>query len=253
MNVGIIFFSYRGDKALLELSLRAVPRLREQGHEVTAYVADDGAAPLSGPLNVPPCGIKYYRTTFDRKGNLNGVECIRGMAEEYEAILRKTGHDWLIKADCDTFINHLRWLDGVDPEATSMVGTIHVETYCSGACYAISRRGAARLPGLLEKKLWQERAERAHCEDRFFWHALRMTGNGDVLARHANGAEISHLRLHHDWQHPGISLAELTEAAAVDFKRCRWHTPAANWESDREQALTRYRAYIEHIENKKNG
>ena len=77
MNVALVFFTYEGDAALLELAVQAAPRLRRQGHTVDVYVVDDAAKPLA----VPPAGCRYRQTGFARRGNLNGAECVVGMVD----------------------------------------------------------------------------------------------------------------------------------------------------------------------------
>lgn len=240
MNIGLLFFTYTADAPLLACALRAAPRLRAQGHSVSTYIVDDAAHPLASPGEVVPPDAVYTRTTFDRGGNLNGLPCITAMADIYAAYA--PAHDWLIKADCDTFVNHLQWLEGVDPTATGIVGTVHVNSHASGACYAISAVGAQTVQGLLKTELWQRRATRAHCEDRFFYCALRMQDL--VLGRDSSANAIHPHLLHHDWYTGGHQTYHvLTRAAAVDFKACRWNSPRENWDADRATALTRMQEY----------
>lgn len=238
MNIGLLFFSYAGDAPLLALALQAVPRLQAQGHTVTAYVVDDAAAPLPAP----PAATVYRQSSFDRCGNLNGLACITGMASVYAELA--PAHDWLLKADCDTFVNHLQWLDAVDPATVGIVGSIHCNKHVSGACYAISAAGSAVLDKQLADPLWQGRATRAHCEDRYFYNALRMEGL--ALGRDNTANAIHPHLLHHDWYINGNQeFSALPTAAAVDFKACRWGSPQNQWAADSATALTRMNQYLE--------
>lgn len=243
MNIALVFFTYAADAPLLELAVQAAPRLRAQGHEVTVYVFDEAEHPLA----TVPEGVQYTRTTFNRCGNLNGLECITGMASIFAEL--STRHTWIVKADCDTFVNHLHWLEGVDPATVPMVGTVHVNKHASGACYAISAQAAPRMAAMLGTPIWQGRAERCHCEDRFFWNAA-LHGIGGAQGRDGAGNPVAPTHLHHDWMaSPQHSFAELATAAAVDFKRCRWNTHPSTWQNDRESAIARMREYVDFVQN----
>lgn len=241
MRVALVFFTYAGDAELLAEAVKAVPALRARGDVVDVYVADDAAAPL--PADAVPEGVEYMRTDFARRGNLNGAECVRGMAEVYAGIMRRGGYRWLVKCDCDTWLNSLEWVRRVDAAVHSIVGTVHVRDYVSGACYAMSRWAVERVAEALRTPLWYGACERAMCEDKCFFYLCKEICGGE-LGRPARDGEPHPLRLYHDWMHaPRVELASLADAAAVDFKRCRWHSPAAAWSEDRAEGLARMRAY----------
>lgn len=247
MKIAICFFSYEKDAALLNAALRGVKRLQEMNPAdvLDVYVYDDAAAPMG--REAVPGWVEYAVTEFDRKGNLNGLECILGQLGIYAGLVEgAAGYDWVIKVDSDTYINTLEWLRGVDARKVGYVGTNHVEDYGSGSCYALSRVGAAGVKSLLEREVIRKRCAVASCEDRVFCRLCRMTGLGMELRRNAEN-EIKPLMLYHDWWHGGarVELVQLVEAAAVDFKRCRWHTPAETWEDDRALALERMEAYAD--------
>lgn len=243
MNIALVFFTYEADAPLLSLAVQAAPRLRAQGHQVTVYVFDEAEHPLA----TVPEGVQYTRTIFNRCGNLNGLECITGMASIFAELATK--HTWIVKADCDTFVNQLQWLDDVDPATVPMVGTVHVNKHASGACYAISGHAAPRLAAMLGAPIWQGRADRCHCEDRFFWNAA-LHGIGGALGRDGAGNPVAPTHLHHDWlASPQHEFAELATAAAVDFKRCRWNTHPSTWQNDREAAISRMQKYVNFVQN----
>lgn len=247
MNIALCFFSYSKDEPLLNLALQAVPLLRAKGDTVDVYVIDDAAS----PLDMPPSGTRYWRTRFPRGGNLNGLPCIMGMVEEYESITRGGKYDWLIKTDCDTYINRLDWLRGLKPRETAFAGTIHVNDHCSGACYAVSRAGVEVLHERLQCPSWQGKATRGHCEDKVLYNMSKMAG----LEVHAIRNEGNTLEggLFHDWLGEQRKTPEELEAAlAVDFKACRWNSKPEYWEQNAITALERMKQYTE-FRNKKYG
>ena len=248
MNVGLVYFCYRGDEVLLGMALQAAERLRRRGDAVTVYLLDD----VKAPLEVVPPGVVYKRTSFERGGNLNGLECIVGMVDEYERILRVGGHEWLVKVDCDTFLNSLDWLRGLSCREVAFSGTIHVNDHCSGACYAVSRAGVECLQTRLQEPSWRGKAARGFCEDKVIYHMSRLSGL-DVLALRNEGNELDG-SLYHDWLavervHP----RELLRAYAVDFKACRWNSRPEYWEQDAITALERMKQFCDYLKEKENG
>lgn len=241
LRVALVFFCYREDGELLELAVQAVPMLRAGGDEVDVFLVDDAAAPLEGAVGSSVAGVEYMLSDFDRRGNLNGAECVCGMAEIYEGLAMR-GYDWVVKCDCDTFLNSLDWVRGVRAD---YVGTRHVHDYGSGACYALSRRGCRMLAEAMREPLWQGAAGRAYCEDKAIFHIVRCKGGVMELRDNARNVCDPAL-LVHDWQTDEVlSMEELSRAAAVDFKRCRWNSKAEAWRGDRESALVRMKEYVE--------
>jgi hypothetical protein len=67
------------------------------------HVFDDGKAPITGSQlrQVEGLVYSYERTTFERRGNLNGRACILGQLECYQRAVR----DGIVcKVDCDTML-----------------------------------------------------------------------------------------------------------------------------------------------------
>lgn len=242
MNVGLVFFAYKNDEPLLRLALEAVPRLRAAGDNVEVFVFDDASAPLSAP----PRGVKYQQTHFDRGGNLNGLQCIQGMLEAYARVMAYGRFSWLIKADCDTFVNNIEWLRDLDAKSTAFAGTIHVNDHASGACYALSREGVAVLQERMLCPSWQGKASRGYCEDRVFYHMSRLSGLD--IAAFRNDANALDGPLFHAWLAARrYEPAELLKAYAVDFKACRWNSRPEDWEQDAATALERMTEYCNFI------
>ena len=237
MNIAIVFFSYAGDAQLLQQSLRAIPHLRAYGDRIDVYLADDA----TGPIPDIPEHTHYISTTFNRCGNLNGLDCILGMARTYAHILSCTDYDWIIKTDCDTYINHLHWLRNLNPADCMFTGTTHAHDYPSGPCYAISAAGVRAVNSLLSDPVWQGKAMRGHCEDRVFFHLAKHSGHTLTIPHSQTPTPGA---LFHDWTTPSpLPLSDLIPPYAVDFKTCRWNSPPSTWQLHAATALTRLTAY----------
>ena len=96
MNYAI--FCYREDHQCLGLCLE---QIRSIDRAAQFYLFDDAAKPLF-PAQVPAGNdISYKITYFARRGNLNGLECVRGMLG---CMLDIPGDDPVIKIDADTLL-----------------------------------------------------------------------------------------------------------------------------------------------------
>ncbi len=92
MNYAI--FAYRDDAECLDL---CIEQLRRVDAEASIYVFDDATAPLPAV----PAGVHYSMTNFPRNGNLNGMECVKGMLMHMHAI---PGDSPVVKIDSDTLL-----------------------------------------------------------------------------------------------------------------------------------------------------
>lgn len=240
MKVALCYFAYSGDAPLLDLALQAVPRLRAQGHIVDVYVVDDAAS----PMKEPPSGCRYWTTRFNRKGNLNGSECICGMVDVYNAIFKNGMYEWVLKVDCDTFVNSLDWLVGISSQIYSFAGTTHRQDYCTGSCYAVSRNAAEWLKSRFQEPSWRGAAQRGFCEDKVLYNMCKLSG----MPVHAlQLKDTPDGKLWHDWEGEPLPFAELKTAYAVDFKACRWNSRKENWEQDKQNAIERMRQYTQFL------
>ena len=248
MKIAMLFFSYKNDEQLLAQALRAVPRLRElnPNDTIDIYVRDDATAPMSKA----PDGVDYKQTTFNRCGNLNGLDCVEGMAGEYSAIIEAGGYDWLVKLDCDTYLNSLDWLRDNDPERTTHVGTVTISNYAAGACYAVSRLGAQQLQQHLQNEITRKRISIAYCEDKVISRLLNMQFQARLQYNLKN--EIAANMLYLDWlSAEEMELSERLKPYAVTFKKCRWHTTPDTYTADIDDGLRKITAYADYADQHK--
>lgn len=109
------FFSFRNDADSLAQSIRSI-----RASDPTARIAvfDDGHAPLAKP----PRADYFERTWFNRRGNLNGRECIMGELLAFQKAARLFGAERLAKIDSDTVV-----VDAA--RAFALPASVHADLY----------------------------------------------------------------------------------------------------------------------------
>lgn len=107
MNKKIVIVSFicSRDYCLLPFFYGAVRRLNKELPVVFVYDGKEEPPTFRGH------NITCVASTFERRGNLNGAECIGGMNEFYYKLITQYEIDIVIKADIDCFITGLSWLN----------------------------------------------------------------------------------------------------------------------------------------------
>lgn len=247
MKIAIVFFTYDKDAGLLNQALRGVKRLRAKytDWQIDAYICDDANHPLED------VSTEWLRqqTTFDRQGNLNGIDCIRGMLAVHAEIFAQGGYDWVVKTDSDTYINNLDWLMGIDKDRVAQVGTHHINDFNSGSCYAFSEAGVRSMLALLEDEIIQKRCNIAYKEDVVMTRLARQA-HMEVVQNENEQNEPGEKKLFNDFDtEEELPLSELQGAAAVAFKNCRWHDTLEKYIADVSRAEERMTAYADYVVN----
>ena len=117
-----VIFTYGDDAYLLGQSIRALSKITPKRR---IFVYDDAA----NPLPFAPHGVNYKQTYFNRKGNLNGPECVEGeLFCMYEAAT-KAKADVVIKLDSDIILNNLKWLTDGHPFSEQPAARIQQEVH----------------------------------------------------------------------------------------------------------------------------
>ena len=253
MKIALCYFTYKLDTALFTQSLRSVARLKEARPDVTVdvYVYDDGANPMS---EIPEW-VKYTITTWDRKGNLNGIENLEGMLGVF---LAHKDYDWVVKSDCDTYINDWEWLDGIDAKKYAKVGIYNYCQFQHGCLYAFSPAGIAAVKETLEREGIRERIARGNCCEDVVFSVLadmahmpdvRYNIHGNCLGACRGGYQdftwdgpVKHDRL--DNPDPEKMLTHMS----VTFKRNSHLRNAEERIIDRAEALQRMTAYANWVD-----
>ena len=152
MNYAI--FCYREDHQCLGLCLE---QIRSIDRAAQFYLFDDAAKPLF-PAQVPAGNdISYKITYFARRGNLNGLECVRGMLG---CMLDIPGDDPVIKIDADTLLMDpaeiIRSLKDRGKVAGGMQCSVPLAW--AGCCYWLTRPAIKAALELLARREWPENA-----------------------------------------------------------------------------------------------
>ena len=102
MKIPGAIFTYEPDGPLSILAARAARRAGMG----KPYIIQDESKPLSSSATLRAAELKYplITTDFDRKGNLNGLECVHGMLQCYKKIMDNECCDYVLKIDSDTLL-----------------------------------------------------------------------------------------------------------------------------------------------------
>lgn len=179
MKIHAIIFTYEGDR---ELSAIAAAALLKAGCVVT--LAWDRNAPQWALEKTP--GANHVVTDFNRGRNLNGPECVRGMAAAFEYV--NAGADWVVKVDSDTIVRpgFFARLAASTKDAEGFYCVSANKRPWWGACYAIRGKHIPKLRQALDAK--QDLAEKCPedwtmCE---MLVALKLSTNCGALEWHSH-------------------------------------------------------------------
>lgn len=96
--------AFRRDEKILDY---CVKRIKIIDSESIVVVANDPNAPAMIPdLD----GVYNLTTNYPRGGNLNGLDCIKGMLYTMRQVMYKFNAQYIVKIDCDSFIVDSQWI-----------------------------------------------------------------------------------------------------------------------------------------------
>lgn len=212
MKLGFVYFTYKNDELMLKYSIESLMMLQTL-HQIQIFVVDDS----KNPIGDVPEQVVYFKSCFERNGNLNGVECLKGMAEVYDKILDEYSCDYVVKIDPDVYVNSIDWLDNIDKDEIYQFGfTRHYKKHykiepiiCHGCFHGINRHGVDNLicnlnSGKLYKDEEKDEAER-YAEDYF---SCILISNND---------QKHNYYLTNYWNNPAISKDD--HGLYFDFKK----------------------------------
>lgn len=194
-KIAVCYFSYYKDKDFINNSLKVLEKTIKANpqHEVRIYVFDDGRCEKSlkkKELYGQPTLIK---TNFDRKGNLNGFDCIEGMFSEYKKIQDKFDYDYLIKLDSDCCLNSLDFINiteeyvekvNIPLNKIGQIGSYFARICIVGCCQTFGKEGINLLYSLFQRlknpitnndKILKKRIELGYNEDKVISTIMEMS------------------------------------------------------------------------------
>ena len=159
-KIAICYFSYWKDIDFLNNSLKCLYKTLDKykdTHEVNVYVFDDGRCEKQIKKKELIGNPTLIKTMFDRKGNLNGYDCINGMFKEYVKIQEKFDYDYLIKLDSDCVLNSLEYIRVAEEELKkanisknnlALMGTYFASICVVGCCQTFGKIGITAINNL---------------------------------------------------------------------------------------------------------
>lgn len=256
-KIAVCYFSYWKDLDFLNESLKLLESSirRHPEYEFKVFVFDDARCDKrlkKKDLYGTPTLIS---TTFDRKGNLNGYECIDGMFKEYRKIAEKFDYDYLVKLDSDCVINSFDYIynteeylkqNNIPINHLAQFGTYFAQICCLGCWQNFTKRGIITICNLFsfmnrnlkeDEKIMRKRVENGFNEDKVVSVLLEMAPvvriNVDTIPNMKgclnafNGAEVDY-----------------TTYSAVAFKP-NVFANTSKW--DRTKSLDEMRKHIKNI------
>lgn len=202
-NIGIIIFSYYKDEDFLALCLKGLLHTiaKSPMFNVRVFVVDDNN--MKKKINVKNLPIKEYKgsleviyTDWDRKGNLNGFDCMFGMVSTYYGLTQKYNLDYVLKFDSDCFLNTLDYITdtenalrnmNISPDRLVQTGSSFCNICCQGCAQTITKKGVFALMSLFHNmknetnemaKTLKRRVISGYYEDRVMSMLLEMIPDG---------------------------------------------------------------------------
>ena len=222
------WFSFRGDQACLAESVKAFRRV--YGEDVPICIFDDSAHPMEPDFVTSLRPSLYVLTPWERKGNLNGRECVLGILECLALAGSATGARWIAKTDCDTIV----FRPWADLQSTAMFQGIYwwPRALATGCSYVMRREAPERLRSwLLVRDAMASSAKWAEDVTISFYASVVFPQG--VIIRH-DGATANR-RIAGGWRYrPGVTFEIFRGYCVANFGD-RWALPN-DWTSDRKRA-----------------
>ena len=137
------YFTYRGHADLLTWTCRATLETLAHspyvlGRDISIVVVDDASNPCpeAAVSELKAMGATYRTSTFKRRGNLNGQDCIMGILSEFKRSMRRK-KDIAVKLDCDTLLLGTTWLEQFVKDSSALVTGADDRGCIYGMCYGL--------------------------------------------------------------------------------------------------------------------
>lgn len=148
MNYAI--FTYRADEKPLKICMEQARRVDP---EAQFHIFDDAKNPLGAERIQPAPDVHYTVTYFDRHGNLNGLECVRGMQT---CMLNIPGDDPVVKLDADVLLMSLDEIKKSLFERNKLAGgcCCTIPLGWAGCCYWMTKKAIREALEFIARREW---------------------------------------------------------------------------------------------------
>lgn len=261
-NIGIVIFSYYKDEDFLSLCLKGLLTTIKKSpmYNVKVFVVDDKN--MKKKINVNNLPFEKYGdkleilySNFDRKGNLNGFECMVGMVNIYKTLTDKYDLDYVLKFDSDCFLNSFDYIwqteqalqkKNISIDRLLQTGSSFCNLCCQGCAQTISRNGVHALTmmfyNMLEGKTemgirLRKRVSMGYYEDRVMSMLLEMVPDGIRFDIKTLPDCLGHLNC---FDNPN---ADFSKYVSLTFKN--YTMGGGGW--SREESYNQLKKYIENL------
>lgn len=261
-NIGVIIFSYYKDEDFLTLCLKGLLHTIAKSHmfNVRVFVIDDNN--MKKKIKIKNLPIKEYNgnlevlyTDWDRKGNLNGFDCMYGMISTYYTLTQKYNLDYVLKFDSDCFLNTFDYIIDTENALKNMnipvdnllqTGSSFCNICCQGCAQTMTKKAVDYLMSIFHNmknetnehvKTLKRRVTSGYYEDRVISLILEMVPNGVRFDIKTLPNCLGHLNC---FDNPN---ADFTKYTSLTFKN--YTMGGGGW--TREQAYDELKKYISNL------
>ena len=194
-KIAVFIMTFAGDEKYLNECLRYL-EIQKDRYNFEIFILDDA----KNPLENPPKNCHYWKTFFERQGNLNGQDCAHGMLIEMLKIARMSKAEFILKVDCDqcvrTFENFLSPLKETPKQVIGFKLNPRM-CYCSGVTYVLPTEGLYKAVKDF-RKWYKEQREKdvqgefaPHCPEDWAISRCVADVNDYQMTRWDNSKEVS--------------------------------------------------------------
>lgn len=187
-NIGIVIFSYYKDQEFLSLCLKGLEHTvkNHPQYNIKIFVVDDTNMEIALDASKLPLddNVQLMYSSFNRKGNLQGFECMVGMVNLYKQLTDEYNLDYIMKFDSDCVLNDLTFIEKTEQflknsnipiERMTQLGSAMHEVQCQGCAQMMTKFGVQQIFSLFynmvssntkEAQILKKRAEFGFYEDK---------------------------------------------------------------------------------------
>lgn len=198
-NIGIIIFSYYKDQEFLSLCLKGLAHTikNHPQYNIRIFVVDD--TNMEDVIEASKLPLNDYTqlmySSFNRKGNLQGFDCMIGMVNIYKQLTDEYDLDYIMKFDSDCVLNDLSFIEkaeqflrnnNIPVERMTQIGSAIHSVQCQGCAQLMTKFGVTQLFNLFynmmtnntkEAQVLKKRVEFGFYEDKVISLLLELIPN----------------------------------------------------------------------------